>query len=182
MNKRLIFDSKSLNITIKRLCYQLIENHDNFSNSVILGLQPKGVFLADKIHKILAEDFNINLPIGSLDITFNRDDFRRRDIDIIPKAMNVPFSIEDKKVILVDDVLYTGRSIRAAMDAMLAFGRPRNVELLILIDRKYTRELPIEPKYCGKHVNTLAAEKVLVELKEQGAADDNVWLLNNVKS
>ena len=133
--------------------------------------------MANKIHKILLEDFGINLQIGYLDITFNRDDFRRRDIDIIPKAMHVPFSIENKKVILVDDVLYTGRSIRAAMDAMLAFGRPANVELLILIDRKYTRELPIEPKYCGKHVNTLLSEKVLVELKEQGAVEDNVWLI-----
>jgi pyrimidine operon attenuation protein/uracil phosphoribosyltransferase len=167
----------ALGITIKRLCFELIENHDSFSESVLIGLQPKGVFLADKLKNILQKDFKINIPIGQLDITFNRDDFRRRDIDIIPNAMNIPFSTENKRVILVDDVLYTGRSVRAAMDALLAFGRPQSVELLVLIDRKYTRELPIEPKYCGKHVNTLLTEKVLVELKEQGAKDDCVWLI-----
>ncbi len=177
MDKRLIFNSESLNITVKRLCYQLIENHNDFSESVILGLQPKGVFLADKIKKLLATDFGLNVPIGSLDSTFNRDDFRRRELDIIPNAMNVPFSLEAKKVIVVDDVLYTGRSVRAGLDAMLSFGRPKTVELLVLINRKYSRDLPIEPKYIGKNVNTLITEKVLVELKEQGASEDSVWMV-----
>lgn len=177
MIKRLILDTEALNITIRRLCYELIENHDNFSNSVILGLQPKGAFLAIKLNQILVKEFEITLPIGTLDITFNRDDYRRRDIDITPNIMHVPFDLENKKVILVDDVLYTGRSVRAAMDSMIAFGRPKMVELLVLIDRKYTRELPIEPTYCGKHVNTLAREKVLVELIEQGAEADKVWLV-----
>lgn len=178
MDKRLIFNSESLNITIKRLCYQLIENHYDFSNSVILGLQPKGVYLTEKIKKHLIENFGITVAIGSLDSTFNRDDFRRREIDIIPNAMHVPFSLEGKKVIVVDDVLYTGRSVRAGLDAMLSFGRPSSVELLVLINRKYSRELPIEPKYVGKSVNTIATEKVLVELTEQGADEDNVWLVN----
>jgi len=177
MDKRLIFNSESLNITIKRLCYQLIENHNDFSDSVILGLQPKGVYLADKIKKLLASDFGLEIPIGSLDSTFNRDDFRRREIDIIPNAMHVPFSLEGKKVIIVDDVLYTGRSVRAGLDTMLSFGRPKNVELLVLINRKYSRELPIEPRYIGKNVNTLATEKVLVELKEQGSSQDSVWMI-----
>ncbi|MDX2189044.1 MAG: bifunctional pyr operon transcriptional regulator/uracil phosphoribosyltransferase PyrR [Bacteroidota bacterium] len=177
MDKRLIYDNKTLAITLKRLCYQLIENHNTFSNTVILGLQPKGIFLADKIQKLLKKDFNIEVAVGYLDITFNRDDFRRRELDIIPNAMHVPFSIENKQVILVDDVLYTGRTIRAAMDAMLAFGRPKLVELLVLINRKYSRELPVEPKYVGKNVNTLQTERVLVELTEQGAKSDTVWLL-----
>lgn len=179
MDKRIILDSALLNITIKRMCYQLVENHGDFKNSVILGLQSKGVYLADKIAKLLESDFNIKVPVGYLDTTFNRDDFRRRQLDLQPSVMHVPFSLEEKNIILVDDVLYTGRSVRAALDAMLAYGRPSSVELLILIDRKYTRELPIEPKYCGKHVNTLSTEKVLVELTEQGAAKDNVWLITN---
>ncbi|MFN0049983.1 MAG: bifunctional pyr operon transcriptional regulator/uracil phosphoribosyltransferase PyrR [Cytophagales bacterium] len=177
MDKRLIFNSESLNITIKRLCYQLIENHDDFSRSVLLGLQPKGVFLAEKIKKLLASDFSIDVKFGTLDSTFNRDDFGRRALDIIPNAMHVPFSLENKKVIIVDDVLYTGRSVRAGLDAMLSFGRPQNVELLVLINRKYSRELPIEPKYIGKNVNTLITEKVLVELKEQGVPEDSVWMI-----
>ncbi|TAF77343.1 MAG: bifunctional pyr operon transcriptional regulator/uracil phosphoribosyltransferase PyrR [Bacteroidetes bacterium] len=179
MDKRIILDSALLNITIKRMCYQLVENHGDFKNSVILGLQSKGVYLADKIAKLLESGFDIKVPIGYLDTTFNRDDFRRRQLDLQPSVMHVPFSLEEKNIILVDDVLYTGRSVRAALDAMLAYGRPASVELLILIDRKYTRELPIEPKYCGKHVNTLLTEKVLVELTEQGAAKDNVWLITN---
>lgn len=177
MTKRLILDKKTLAIALKRLCYLLVENHHDFSQTVILGLQTKGVFLSDKISKILLDDFQVNVPIGTIDTTFNRDDFRKRSIDLMPNEMNVPFSLENKNVILIDDVLYTGRSIRAALDAMLAFGRPASVELLVLIDRKYARELPIEPKYCGKYVNTLASEKVLVELIEQGFEDDNVWLI-----
>lgn len=179
MTKRLILDKKSLAITLKRLCYLLVENHHDFSNTVILGLQTKGVFLSDKISKILLTDFNVSVQTGSLDTTFNRDDFRRRSIDLIPSEMNVPFSLEGKKVILMDDVLYTGRSVRAALDAMLSFGRPDSVELLVLINRKYARELPIEPKYCGKNVNTISSEKVLVELTEQGLSEDNVWLITN---
>lgn len=177
MEKRLIFNSESLNITIKRLCYQLIENHGDFTDSVILGLQPKGIYLAEKITKILEQDFSIEVKAGTLDSTFNRDDFRRRTLEIKPNAMHVPFSLENKKVIIVDDVLYTGRSVRAGLDAMLSFGRPKFVELLVLINRKYSRELPIEPKYIGKSVNTLVTEKVLVELVEQGALNDSVWMI-----
>jgi len=177
MDKRIILDSNLLNITIKRLCYQLVENHGDFKNTVILGLQTKGVFLADKLAKLLESDFSVTVPVGYLDTTFNRDDFRRRTLNIQPSVMHVPFSLEEKNIILVDDVLYTGRSIRAALDTMLAYGRPASVELLVLIDRKYSRELPVEPKYCGKHVNTLVTERVLVELTEQGAKKDNVWLI-----
>lgn len=176
MNKRNIITNELLQIIINRLCQQLIENHDDFANSVILGLQPRGVFLADRIQKTLAESIGRLIPLGQLDITFHRDDYKRREITPA-YTMNVPFIIEGKKVILVDDVLWTGRTVRAAMEAMIAFGRPQKVELLVLIDRKYSRELPIEPDYTGKKVNSLYSEKVLVELKEQGAKEDNVWLI-----
>jgi pyrimidine operon attenuation protein/uracil phosphoribosyltransferase len=182
MQKRLVIDSQLLNLTIDRLCHQLIENHDTFDNSVILGLQPRGVFLAERIAKRLKEILKKDIPVGYLDVTFYRDDFRHKEAPLIASETKVPFLIEGKKVILVDDVLYTGRSVRAAMDAMIAFGRPGKVELLILVDRKYSRDLPIQPNYRGAEVNCLESEKVLVELKEQGKEKDNIWLITNPKS
>lgn len=177
MQKRLILNGNALNITISRLCQQLIENHHDFAQSVILGLQPKGIYLADRIRKNIKELSGTDVPTGYLDATFHRDDFRRGDL-ILPSATRIDFIIENKKVILVDDVLYTGRSVRSALDAMITFGRPQKVELLVLIDRKYTRDLPIAPDYVGKRVNTIQTEKVLVELVEQGVEQDNIWLIN----
>jgi pyrimidine operon attenuation protein/uracil phosphoribosyltransferase len=179
MPKRLILDSRLLDITITRLCQQLIENHDTFENSVILGLQPKGVFLAQHIQQKLKELTGTEVPTGYLDITFYRDDFRRRETPLLANTTHVPFIIENKKVILIDDVLFTGRSIRAALDAMIAFGRPQKVELLVLIDRKYSRDLPIEPHYVGQHVNTILSQRVLVEWKEKGAEANAIWLVDN---
>ena len=111
-------------------------------------------------------------------MTFYRDDFRRRDEPIKANTTSIPFVIEDMNVILIDDVLYTGRSVRAALDAMIAFGRPQKVELLVLINRRYSRDLPIAPDYVGKNVNTVQSQHVLVEWKEQGAENDNIWLIN----
>ena len=176
--KRLILDSDLLDITISRLSQQLIENHGDFGNSVIIGLQPKGRFLADLLHSKLESETNSNIDLGYLDTTFYRDDFRRRNAPVRANATKIDFIIENKEVILVDDVLFTGRSVRAAMDAMLAFGRPNKVELLVLVDRKHTRDLPISPDYVGKSVNTLNTQKVLVELKDQGFDENKVWLVN----
>lgn len=177
MQKRILLDSELLHIVIERLCRQLIEVYDDFSDTVILGLQPKGIFLAERINKKLKEILQKDIPLGKLDISFYRDDYKRREM-LEVFEMDVPFIIENKNVILVDDVLYTGRSVRAAMDAMVDFGRPKKVELLVLIDRKYTRELPINAQYVGKKVNSIQSEKVLVELKEQGHPNDFVWLLD----
>ncbi|WKZ58965.1 MAG: bifunctional pyr operon transcriptional regulator/uracil phosphoribosyltransferase PyrR [Cyclobacteriaceae bacterium] len=179
MQKKLILDSDLLDITLSRLCQQLIENHGDFENSVILGLQPRGVFLAEIIHKKLQKLTKKEVPLGYLDATFHRDDFRRREIPAKASEVRIPFIIEDKKVILVDDVLFTGRTVRAALDAMIAFGRPARVELLVLIDRRHTRDLPIAPDYVGKTVNTLASQKVLVELEAQGHEQNKIWLINN---
>ncbi len=178
MQKRLVLDSHLLGITINRLTQQLIERHDDFSDTVMLGLQPRGVFLAERIRKNLESLLQKNINLGYLDTTFYRDDFRRRETPLKANATKVPFIIEDKKVILIDDVLYTGRTVRAALDAMIAFGRPRKVELLALVDRKYSRDLPIEPDYIGKQVNTIESQKVLVEWKEQGAESDNIWIIS----
>jgi pyrimidine operon attenuation protein/uracil phosphoribosyltransferase len=179
MEKRLILDTELLQITINRLVEELIENHDDFENTVLIGLQPRGIFLAERIKKRLEERLDKKLPLGYLDTTFYRDDFRRRDNPLQANATKIPFLIENKKVILIDDVLFTGRTVRAALDAMIAFGRPKLVELLTFIDRKYTRDLPIQPDYVGKRVNTLKSQRVLVEWVDQGAKSDKIWLVTN---
>ncbi len=178
MQKKLILDSNLLNITVNRLCQQLIENHEDFQQTAILGMQPRGIHLAGMIHNKLEEDTGKKIDLGYLDTTFFRDDFRRRDTPVVANATKMPFIIEDRKVILIDDVLYTGRSVRAALDAMIAFGRPSKVELLVLVNRKYTRHLPIEPDYVGIDVNTIDTQKVLVELEISGGSKNKIWLIN----
>jgi pyrimidine operon attenuation protein/uracil phosphoribosyltransferase len=163
MDKRTILNSIHLEITLKRLASQLKENHQNFENTVLIGLQPRGIHVLERLKSILEEDLGKDLLCGQLDITFYRDDFRRREQPLIPSVTNIDFIIEDKRVVLIDDVLYTGRSIRSGLDALLAFGRPKSVELLILIDRQFERHLPIQPDYVGKTVNTLTSEVVVVE-------------------
>ena len=127
-------------------------------------MQPRGYQLAQKIHSKLIELSSVsNISLGSLDITFFRDDFRRREAPISPNQTNIDFLVEGKKVVFIDDVLYTGRSIRAGMDAINSFGRPKQIELLVLIDRRFSRELPIEPNYVGMTVDAIDTEKVVVE-------------------
>jgi pyrimidine operon attenuation protein/uracil phosphoribosyltransferase len=171
---KLILEKKAFELTITRLCYQLIEIHNDFSDSVIIGLQPRGIYLAKRLiaelERILKKK---ELKTGSLDVTFFRDDFRKKEL--IPNSTQMNFSTEDKNVILVDDVLFTGRTIRAGLDAMLSFGRPKDVELLVLIDRRLSRNLPIQAKYVGKTIDSVASEKVKVDWKETEGAD-RVWL------
>ncbi len=172
MQPRVILDSKKLDLTITRLCHQLIEQHKDFSESVIIGVQPRGVFLANRIHKKLSEILKTkDIPYGKLDITFHRDDVRLKSKPMIADETDIEFSLEGKNIVLVDDVLYTGRTIRAALDAMLAYGRPADVELLVLIDRRLQRHLPIQAKYVGKVIDSITSEKVKVEWKETDGAD-----------
>ena len=172
-----LLDGPKFQITIQRLCHQLIENHDHFNNSVIIGIQPRGVFLAKRIitelKKILPE---VIIESGNLDITFFRDDFRRKESLLIPSSTEINFIIEGKKVILVDDVLWTGRTIRAAMDAIQSFGRPEKVELLTLVDRRFSRHLPIEADYIGIKVDTIDSQKVIVNWKETDHEDKVILL------
>lgn len=177
MQKKLILDSDLLRVTIDRLCQELIENHGSFESTVLLGLQPRGIFLADRIRDKLVQACDREIPLGYLDATFYRDDFRRREEPPKASETRVPFLIEGRKVVLIDDVLYTGRTVRAALDAMIAFGRPEKVELLVLIDRKRTRELPIAADYVGQYVNTLDSQKVLVEL-DNDRKHSRIWLIN----
>lgn len=177
MQKKLILDSDLLDITLNRLCQQLIENHNDFSETVILGMQPRGIFLAELIQEKLQKTLKKEILLGYLDTTFHRDDFRRRDIPAKASETKVPFVIEGKEVVLIDDVLFTGRTVRAALDAMIAFGRPSKVELLVLVDRKHTRDLPIAADYVGKYVDTLTSQRVLVELEAQGNKQNKIWLI-----
>ena len=175
--QRLILSSPLLEIVVSRLVQQLIEDHQDFAGTVMLGMQPRGIYFAERISHELNRALGHEVPLGYLDATFYRDDFRRRDTPLRPNTTHVPFIIENKRVILIDDVLATGRMVRAALDAMTAFGRPRKVELLVLIDRRYNRDLPIKPDYTGKRVNTLESQQVLVEWTEQGAEADRIWLV-----
>jgi pyrimidine operon attenuation protein/uracil phosphoribosyltransferase len=175
-----LLDGQKFQITIQRLCRQLIENHNDFSDSVLIGIQPRGIYLAKRI----AEELRKILPghtieQGDLDITFYRDDFRRRDNPLVPTQTNMDFIIEGKRVIMMDDVLWTGRTIRAAMDAMLDFGRPEKVELLALVDRRYSRHLPVAANYVGIEVDSIASQKVVVSWKETDG-EDKIVLISDI--
>jgi len=160
-----ILTQQQVALTVKRLAQQVFENHMQLHNTVLIGLQPRGIYVSDRIvdemKGLIAND---KINYGKLDITFYRDDVRRQ----IHKAnkTDINFSIEGKNVVLIDDVLWTGRTIRAAMDALLDFGRPSKVELCVLIDRRFSREYPIQPDYVGRSIDTFANQKVLVNFEE----------------
>ena len=168
MKKSIILNSNQLKITIERLACQLIEKHDDFSNTILVGLQPRGKYLCKKIVKILKSEYNIdNLKYGLLDITFYRDDFRRNEKILEPSKTDFILSVENKNIVFIDDVLFTGRTVRAALTAIESFGRPKSIELLILIDRRFSRELPIQPDYKGLQVDVYDNQKVLVEWSDE---------------
>lgn len=157
-----ILDSYQLNLTIQRLAYEIIERHDDLSEMVLIGIQPRGVFLSDRIVAHIQQLYpSVPLKYGKLDITFYRDDVRSELHQA--NETDIPFSIENKRTILIDDVLYKGRTTRAALDALLAFGRPTQVELCVLIDRRFSRELPIQPDYCGKAIDSIMSQRVTVK-------------------
>jgi len=168
MKKSIILNSNQLKITVERLACQLIEKHDDFSNTILVGLQPRGKYLCKKIVEILKSEYNIdNLKYGLLDITFYRDDFRRNEKILEPSKTDFILSVENKNIVFIDDVLFTGRTVRAALTAIESFGRPKSIELLILIDRRFSRELPIQPDYKGLQVDVYDNQKVLVEWSDE---------------
>lgn len=172
-----LLDSERFEITIQRLCYQLLEYHEDFTNSVLIGLQPRGVYLAKALQERLKTILNKeDVPLGYLDVTFYRDDFRRRDEPLKPNESTIDFILEGKKVILVDDVLFTGRTVRAGLDALMDYGRPDKVEFLALVDRRFRRQLPVDSDYVGMHVDTRGNQYVRVEWKEV-EGDNKIWML-----
>ena len=176
MTPKKILNANELSTILHRLSYQLIEDHNDFSNTVLIGIQPRGPILATRLLQLLNDNDNINL--GFLDITFFRDDFRRSEKSLKASTTSLDFAIEGKTVILIDDVLFTGRSIRAALDAIQSYGRPKSIQLLTLIDRRFSRELPIQPDYCGIQVDSRLNEKVKVNWNENDG-EDSVYLIKN---
>ncbi len=172
MSQKVLLNAKEVNIILHRLACQLIENHNDFTNTVLIGIQPRGKFLAKRLVELLRTEYKIkDVQIGHLDITFYRDDFRRGDKPLEANTTEIDFIVENKKVVFVDDVLYTGRSIRAALTAIQSFGRPSDIELLALIDRRFSRHLPIQPDYKGRQVDAINDEKVIVKWKENDGKD-----------
>jgi len=179
MSQKVLLNATAINIILNRLACQLIENHKDFSNTVLIGLQPRGKFLANRLATMLKTEYKIkNLQLGLLDITFYRDDFRRGDKIHEANTTEIDFIVEDKNVVFIDDVLYTGRSIRAALTAIQSFGRPNEIELLTLIDRRFSRHLPIQPNYRGRQVDAINEEKVKVSWKENDG-EDAIYLVSN---
>ena len=172
MKKSIILNSNELKITIERLACQLIEKHHDFSNTILVGLQPRGKYLCNRIVEILEAEYHINnLKYGLLDITFYRDDFRRNEKILEASRTDFILSVENKNVVFIDDVLFTGRTVRAALTAIESFGRPKSIELLILIDRRFSRELPIQPDYKGLQVDVYKNQKVLIEWSDESKND-----------
>ena len=178
MSKKVLLDSKKIEIILNRLVCELVENHKDFHNTVLIGLQPRGIFLIEKILEIFRKDYsNLNINYGILDFTFFRDDFRRSQKTLSASSTKINFSIENKNVVLIDDVLFTGRSIKAAMSSMDAYGRPKSIELLVLIDRRYKREIPIQANYCGAKIDTFKGDRVNVEWADN--LKDNIIYIEN---
>ncbi len=171
-----ILNSEKFKVVIERLSHQLIENHGDFQESVIIGIQPRGVYLADRIVKYIQQHTKVTLQYGKLDITFYRDDLHSSSELHLPDTTEINFSIEHKNVILIDDVLFTGRTIRSALDALIDFGRPKKVELMTLIDRRFSRQLPIQPDYTGQVIDSMNTEKVKVYWKEKDGKDEVLLL------
>ncbi|MDP5077120.1 MAG: bifunctional pyr operon transcriptional regulator/uracil phosphoribosyltransferase PyrR [Nonlabens sp.] len=177
MSQKLLLNATELNLILNRLACQLIENHDTFENTALIGLQPRGTFLLNRLATLLKTTYKVkDLKTGLLDITFYRDDFRRGEEPLKANTTQIDFLVEGKKVVIVDDVLYTGRSIRAALTALQSFGRPASVELLTLIDRRFSRHLPIQPDYNGRQVDAIGNQKVKVSWNENDG-EDAVYLL-----
>ena len=179
MSQKVLLNAKEVHIALHRLACQLIENHDTFNNTVFIGIQPRGVFLAERLKTLLETDYKMKaIKLGYLDITFYRDDFRRNDKTLEANKTKINFIVENKKVVFIDDVLYTGRSIRAALTAIQTFGRPSEIELLTFIDRRFSRHLPIQPDYRGRQVDAINNDKVKVCWLENDG-QDAVYLIKN---
>lgn len=171
--KKIILPYQKVDLILTRIAHQLVETHGDFSDTAILALQPRGTLFGKAIAARLLSLFDINSRYGELDTTFHRDDFRRTDKPLLPNEVNIDFDIEGKRIILIDDVLYTGRTIRSALDAVNDYGRPASIELVTLIDRKYNREVPIQPDYVGESIDTRADDYVRVEWTDDQC---KVWI------
>lgn len=178
MSQKILLTSKEVNIILHRLACQLIEKHLDFSETILIGIQPRGTFLAERLRDLLEHEYKIpSISLGYLDITFFRDDFRKTTKPLEANKTQMDCIVENKKVVFIDDVLFTGRSIRSALTAIQSFGRPSEIELLVLIDRRFSRHLPIQPDFRGRQVDAINDERVKVCWKDQDG-EDAVYLIN----
>ena len=181
MDYRVVLQGEKLKLTLDRLCHQIIENHGDFQDSCLIGVQVRGVKFADRLHQNLLRILGIpKIQYGKLDVTFYRDDFRRRESPLLASSTEMDFLVEGKRVLLIDDVLYTGRTIRAALDALQHYGRPKNVELVSWVDRRFNRHLPIQADYIGCTVDALEEAYVKVEWQEEFMQDRVLFFPKNL--
>ncbi len=174
-SNQLIIDRPEFNELLEKLAIQIAEDYRNCSEICFLGIQRRGTELLHVLKPFLNQYLSENvLYFGDLDITFFRDDYRKSGALLKPNTTYIPFSLEEKPVILIDDVLYTGRTVRSALDAMLAYGRPSLVQLLVLVDRKGFRQLPIEAQYVGKTLSTTLKQRVKLDCE-----NFQVWIVNH---
>jgi len=177
MEKRRILDHSLSRIILERMALQITENHGDMNNCAIIGMQPRGILLARKLVEIINRiSGNSKVLYGELDSTFYRDDFRHGDKILVPNSIKIDFLIQNKIIIMVDDVLYTGRSVRSSLNALGDFGRPLKIELMVLVDRKFNRELPIQPDYVGEEVDTRTNDRVEVKW-DSNFSTPEVWII-----
>jgi pyrimidine operon attenuation protein / uracil phosphoribosyltransferase len=165
-----ILDAEDIDRILIRISHEILEIHKGAEGLALIGIQTRGVYLAQRLHKKIKEIEGVEIPVGQVDITLYRDDWTRISTNPVIQATEIPFSVDGKKIILVDDVLFTGRTIRCAMDALIDFGRPDRIELAVLVDRGH-RELPIQGNYVGKFVETRRSETVNVMVAEYDGED-----------
>jgi pyrimidine operon attenuation protein/uracil phosphoribosyltransferase len=168
-----LLDDQGILHTLDQMTQNIINQSKNINQLILVGIQTGGAYLAERIHKNIQQILNKSIPIGSVNIALYRDDWTKISYQPILQGTNITFSIDDKHVVLIDDVVFTGRTVRAAMDAIFDIGRPGQIELAVLVDRGH-RELPIQPDYCGKVIQTKRSQTVNVYLKEHDGKDSVV--------
>jgi len=175
--KAKIVDEDGLSRIITRMAHEILEKNKGSQNLVLMGMKTRGEFLANRIYHKIKEIEKIDLPLGVLDVTLYRDDFRTRLKQPEVSVSNITFDINDKDVVIIDDVLYTGRTVRSALNALMDFGRPRSIQLCVLVDRGH-RELPIRADYIGKNIPTSNQEEIKVRMKEIDG-EDAIYIIEN---
>lgn len=170
MQAKEVVDQVTLKRALTRITYEIIERNQTIQDVVLIGIKTRGIYIASRVADRLKQLEGIEVPVGELDITLYRDDKKETPAEAELHSSDIPVSLEGKEVILIDDVLYTGRTIRAAMDAVMDYGRPRKISLAVLVDRGH-RELPIRADYVGKNIPTAKTEEILVEMQELDGKD-----------
>jgi len=174
-NSKVLMDSADIRRALTRMAHEIVERNQGVEKLILVGIYTRGVPLSQRLAELISEIEGVEVPVGRLDVTFYRDDLSKIGFSPIVRRTQVPFNLDDKHVVLVDDVAFTGRTVRAAMDALMDLGRPEKIQLAVLVDRGH-RELPIKADFVGKNVPTARSEKVSVRLGETDEKDDAVIL------